>query len=1754
MSYRDDDYEEEEYDDEDEEYYDDDDDDDEEVGSRKPVNPFTSGGYKPGGTSNLPGRDRFGTSGSSRPGGTNPSGGGFGSRLGGPPPASGGGGITRDDINSRLGSSSSPFRSSSAPAGDLRSGLLGGDKDKDKKDDDKSAFGSRPGPFTSGGSGSGQRFGSPGGDKKDTDKPGSRPGSFTSGGSGGAPRFGSPGGDKKDDPKRSTSEVRPAGSSGSSFGSRFGPPGGDKKDDPKRSASEVRPAGSSGSSFGSRPGFGSGDKKDDKKDDPKSGGLGGFTQRLGFGGKKEDDKPAAQSKAPAGGIGSRLPFGGKKEDERPGGGRPTSGGNAPSGGGLGSKLGGLTSRLPFGGKKEESSPTSAPRPGGSSFGSSASSSSLGGQSAFGKSKSGPTSGFAPSTPKGGTQSRSTTAQGGLLSRVTSAIPFLGGRGDAKSTARKSRPSKVPSVQQEGGLTLDNKLDILGVVLLFGSLALFVSALSPTQGSLTAPIINAFGRLLGWGALGVPIAMFAIGLWLVVRHFGEQAPIVDLVRIWGVVMGYLGLLVLFQFVDAFNYRVPIQDLPIQLELSAEVFHAGGGHVGGYLYYLLVSNVTEIGGFLMLVGWMVISVMFLTRTSASELAVSIISIWRGFNTAVERRAVRRRALVAQRQAAQQIGALGAPQISVSRAAPAELPSASTAALPPPSAMPDSMPVPSEERKIAISMGGRTVTTSFGPTEQGKPETGASPMGLPVAPPPAATAASAPTEGGRTGFGSRLLGSMPFGRKEGEATGTQESPKAVPKPDTSPESGGIGSRLGGFASRLPIGGKKEAEKEQTGQPAASKPEAPAATGGGIGSRLGGLTSRLPMGGKTETPATAKADDSGDDLRGTFGKPAAQSAKPVSASAPAPTAGTPFKPAVPAPPGAKDSESVDEEERPTRFADLLRPSSPAASGAPPPPKTGSSPFSSPFRKPDSALSSEKSAEEKTEKPASSFASLRSPTLSSRLSVDKAPEDAMDDLEDEEDEVMDRLSPATPKGIGPAPRKSEESPFKVSIMGAKSLNDEDEDEFDDDDFDETLDNEPLNDLKDEFDDEDDLDDEDEEETGADGNLGLADRMNRLNEIRSGTVARPGMSPADKQTVSAYPSDSRGKTEGPKLPEKPTAPAAAAPPALGVRPFAAGDKDDKPATPVGTSPFNRPAPPPINRTPEQPTVSTPTAAKPPSPAYSSTPPPPPGVTAPTPSSPTFNPPSSRPPAAPTMRTPKRDWKIPDYKAVLAVGSEQDFDREFLVQRARIIEETLLSFGAPGRVVEINTGPVITQFGVEPDYLTGRGGKKNRVKVSAIAQLDKDIQLALGAKSIRIEAPVPGKGFVGIEVPNEAASLVSLRDVMDADEFQRIHSPLAIALGQSVDGTPVAADLTGMPHLLIAGTTGSGKSVCVNSIISSILTRNTPDKVKLVMVDPKRVELTGYNGVPHLIAPVVVELERIVGVLKWVTREMDERYKRFSNAGARNIEDFNKHLPMNEEWMPYLVVIIDELADLMMLAPDETERVITRIAALARATGIHLVIATQRPSVDVVTGLIKANFPARIAFAVAGSVDSRVILDQPGAERLLGRGDMLYMSGDSPAPLRLQGVFVSDVEINNIVRYWKGQDDGSESRPIPAMVLDRTVASESPSRISTTPTPMPARTSTPAPTPQRAFWDDRKNDLDGDDDDIVDENNDGEDDMYEEAVELVRRLNKASVSLLQRRLRIGYTRAARLIDIMEERGVVGPAESGSKPREVLPVKD
>lgn len=484
------------------------------------------------------------------------------------------------------------------------------------------------------------------------------------------------------------------------------------------------------------------------------------------------------------------------------------------------------------------------------------------------------------------------------------------------------------------------------------------------------------------------------------------------------------------------------------------------------------------------------------------------------------------------------------------------------------------------------------------------------------------------------------------------------------------------------------------------------------------------------------------------------------------------------------------------------------------------------------------------------------------------------------------------------------------------------------------------------------------------------------------------------------------------------------------------------------------------------------------------------------------------------------WKHPIIAEILEPASQEAATTNQDKERGELIEQTLASFGVPVKVVATNHGPTVTQFGVEPQLIITRNAqgdeKKMRVRVGKIVSLADDLALALAAPRIRIQAPVPGRNYVGIEVPNLEVSRVALREVMESDAFKKIKSPLRFALGKDVAGHAKCYDLASMPHLLIAGTTGSGKSVLVNAILTCLLLNNTPTDLRMILVDPKRVELTGYNGIPHLLAPVVVEAEQVVGALQWVQREMDARYHRFSQVGTRNIADYNARFGPP---LPYMLVLIDELADLMMLAPDETERSLTRLAQLARATGIHLVIATQRPSVDVVTGLIKANFPARVAFAVASGVDSRVILDQPGAERLLGRGDMLFQAPDAAAPVRLQGVYVSDAESQMLVEYWRQQ--AYELRNVNLQ----------------TPTATPVNMDMPLNAPLK------QGPLFGESDKTGDP-------ILNEAIKIVREEGKASISMLQRKLRIGYTRAARLVDALEEQGIIGPAQPTSQVREVL----
>lgn len=501
---------------------------------------------------------------------------------------------------------------------------------------------------------------------------------------------------------------------------------------------------------------------------------------------------------------------------------------------------------------------------------------------------------------------------------------------------------------------------------------------------------------------------------------------------------------------------------------------------------------------------------------------------------------------------------------------------------------------------------------------------------------------------------------------------------------------------------------------------------------------------------------------------------------------------------------------------------------------------------------------------------------------------------------------------------------------------------------------------------------------------------------------------------------------------------------------------------------------------------------------------------------------TRPLQKPTMSAeaalaamPKARHRLPPLD-LLAPPAQDAAENANARYHAQIIEETLYGFGVPAEVVEVNRGPTVTQFGIKLGTIERKlpDGDivQRRIRVNKVVALANDLALALSAAPIRIEAPVPGRPLVGIEVPNSEKTLVSLRAVIEDKNFKKGRGALRVALGKDVSGRPVSASLSEMPHLLIAGATGSGKSVCINAIISALLMTHAPEQLRFLMIDPKMVELINFNGIPHLLAPVVTDFEQVVGALAWVTREMERRYKLFAAAGARSIAGYNQRVRTGEERLPYLVVVIDELADLMIMAPDEVERYTCRIAQMARATGIHLVIATQRPSVDVVTGLIKANFPTRIAFAVTSQVDSRVILDTPGAERLLGRGDMLYMAADSPKLARLQGCFVSDAEIRNLVDYWKA------SVGTPAQAVPNNGENDQDEAQAEVP------------------WADILAEAD-------------KDDLLEEAVKLVIESDRASTSLLQRRLGIGYPRASRLMDQLEEEGVIGPAD-GSKPRQVL----
>ncbi|ANU27996.1 FtsK/SpoIIIE family DNA translocase [Planococcus versutus] len=465
-----------------------------------------------------------------------------------------------------------------------------------------------------------------------------------------------------------------------------------------------------------------------------------------------------------------------------------------------------------------------------------------------------------------------------------------------------------------------------------------------------------------------------------------------------------------------------------------------------------------------------------------------------------------------------------------------------------------------------------------------------------------------------------------------------------------------------------------------------------------------------------------------------------------------------------------------------------------------------------------------------------------------------------------------------------------------------------------------------------------------------------------------------------------------------------------------------------------------------------------------------------------------------------EYQLPPL-SLLTLPPHQDQSGEYsgIQKNAKKLEKTFQSFGVRAKVTQVHLGPAVTKYEVLPD--TG-------VKVSKIVSLHDDLALALAARDIRIEAPIPGKSAIGIEVPNSEVSIVSLREVLESEENNRPDAKLLFALGRDVTGQAVMTELNKMPHLLVAGSTGSGKSVCINGIITSIIMRAKPHEVKMMMIDPKMVELNVYNGIPHLLAPVVTDPRKAAQALKKIVSEMERRYELFSHTGTRNIEGYNEYVRVfNEEnedkhpKLPFIVVIVDELADLMMVASNEVEDAITRLAQMARAAGIHLIIATQRPSVNVITGVIKANIPSRISFAVSSAIDSRTILDMGGAEKLLGRGDMLFLGAGQSKPVRVQGAFLSDSEVEKIVDFVIEQQKAQYQEDMIPTEIDETKISED------------------------------------------------TDEIYDDAVQLVTEMQTASVSMLQRRFRVGYSRAARIIDQMEQRGVVGPYE-GSKPRTVL----
>jgi DNA segregation ATPase FtsK/SpoIIIE, S-DNA-T family len=1333
---------------------------------------------------------------------------------------------------------------------------------------------------------------------------------------------------------------------------------------------------------------------------------------------------------------------------------------------------------------------------------------------------------------------------------------------------KSKAKSLPQQKQKGaftthqGLDFDRKIDLVGTALVAFALVSFFGILQAfsagaVQGGLTGTVDEGLGLLFGWGKIVIPMVSLAIGVWLMAQSFDDTSFELDYFRIIGALLLFACALTWMHMLQLVDDTAPSVAAfrPIAENLAEK--GEGGGWIGSQLYLLLLAQLGDWGTLSVLIAWFVVAVMFTFELTLPELWAIVVGVLGALSLRPGERAQKRKARQLARSDAVDLARpeeAGAQQMTLATAAAAsgekKAPSRrsrskqATSGQEQPAeaeqkAAPEQKPAEAKQpatEKTAEKEKERSqpVIRRRGVSSSGKPGEGADQAAgdaddkKAAAQAGEAEPAKADDEQASDARNSRrLLPQLRRSRPRGEQAAAEAGDKVgTDQVDQSQRKSG--GQLGFLRRSKPKADDQQADDKQapdaaakTGQQPGEKPST------GKAADQPGEAGDKPRGGAFERPRpkAAEAEQAGDKPAGqpTPGDKAGQQAArqpdekpgiPVPPKAGDRPAGRPARPGGP-------SRLRTPGQRPDQ-PDAARPESgdkPAASRDAAPAGGGGRPGVS---RPDARQPGEGAAD----KPQSPF---RDRTAARNLPSRHLPGDQRPDAADKAGAAADAGNAGDAKpdaeaqDAAPADGKPGDHPARPA-----------------------------------------------------GRVPRRPAFRRPSDRRKPAPPDQAEDDADADAAAAAESGKAAAAGAGSSPEKaPPAAQASTPQADAPKTAVSPARPDQAAEKVEAKSADKAEdkPEPENETPAKPARPEPKTASEPAPKAEA-------ARAPESKAPAKaeeakdaeESPRPRPPIrraepvaaavqganAPKSRAKRQgdgkqgDGKLdltpPDFRKLLHKGDEQSINDEILLDKARVIEDTLQSFGAPGNVVEVNPGPVITQFGVEPDYLVSRSGKKTRVKVSAIARLDADLALALAARTIRIEAPVPGKGFVGIEVPNDEVALVSLHDIMDSPEFRRIDSHLRIALGLSVDGSPVAADLTTMPHLLIAGTTGSGKSVCVNSIISCLLLQNSPEDVQFIMVDPKRVELTGYNGIPHLVAPVVVDLERIVGVLQWIQREMEERYRKFADISARNILDYNNKIDPGTPKMPYYVVIVDELADLMMLAPDETERLLARLAQMARATGIHLIISTQRPSVDIITGLIKANFPARIAFAVASSVDSRVILDQPGAEKLLGRGDMLYQSPDAAAPLRMQGVFVSDEEISRITSYWKGVLlDEEDAAKLASPSVDITFT---PSTGGGEDTAKKSRRKSSKPA-QRAFWDDTgKVQAQPGTSAGAGGNGSDKDELYGEAVELVQRLNKASISLLQRRLRIGYTRAARLIDLMEADGIVGPAESGSKPREVL----